>query len=121
MFTIKNNDDLKLAYLIMSAYETGEKPEKVIECKREIRRFLNRPGKNERIVKDYGIDGYIILFPLPSFVKSMNEAENYFEENCVIYARPSIYDCTGQAFTNWYKIVFRNNQFFVYHSVGFDV
>ena len=44
-----------------------------------------------------------------------------FEEFIEISVIPSMYDCTGQAFTNWYKIFKRRGQFWAYHSVVFDV
>lgn len=31
------------------------------------------------------------------------------------------YDCTGQAFTAWYRIVKMQGRFFAYHDVAYDV
>ena len=72
-------------------------------------------------MKDDGIDGYILLMELPDFLESKEEAEEYFEQRHVINATPSIYDCTGQAFTSGYKVFKRRNKFFAYHSVSYDV
>lgn len=34
---------------------------------------------------------------------------------------PSAYDCTGQAFTSWYKVFVRGGRFWAYHRVSVDV
>ena len=34
---------------------------------------------------------------------------------------PSQYDCTGQLFTNWFKLIRRRGHWFAYHSIGRDV
>ena len=34
---------------------------------------------------------------------------------------PSAYDCTGQAFTSWYKVFVRGGRFWAYHHVSVDV
>lgn len=125
---IRNKDDLRLSYMILNTYkeliEECKNPEKVsekiIEQKREIRAFLKKKSSG-KIVKDYGIDGYVALIELPEELEKLQEAEEYFEENEVIHARPSMYDCTGQAFTTGFKVFKRRNRFMAYHSVGFDV
>ncbi len=122
MFPIKNKDDLRTAYDYLSMLKEFHRPaQKQDEVKRAIREYINIEKSFERIVKDYGIDGYILLMELPEFLESKEDAEEYFEERHVIHAIPSIYDCTGQAFTSWYKIFKRRNRFFAYHSVSFDV
>lgn len=127
MFNIRQKEDLRLAYMLLTAYETAQEgegdkyKEKMTEIKREIRDFYKKKRIPVTLVKDYGIDGYIILFELPEYLESQQQAEEYFEENEVIKAAPSIYDCTGQAFTSWYKIFKRRNKFFAYHGVSFDV
>lgn len=95
----------------------------VKELKRDIRGFFRKEKEKlqRRLVKDNGIDGYIVLMQLPSFLNSKEDAAVYFEENEVMTCRPSIYDCTGQAFTSWYKIVERSGSLWAYHSVCFDV
>lgn len=121
MFKINNYHDLALAYEILElAFERG-KNEKAVELKREMRAFTNKPLSDRRFVQDYGMDGYVVLFPLPEYVKTMDEAKDYFEECEYIHYRPSAYDCTGQAFTSWYKLFVRNGRFHAYHSVAFDV
>lgn len=124
---VKNSSDLKIAYEILNVYKgitECEKPEKlkerIAEQKREIRRF-HKKTSDRRIVKDYGIDGYVLLIELPETLENLQDAEEYFEECETISAAPSMFDCTGQAFTSWFKVFRRRGRFFAYHSIGFDV
>ena len=94
--------------------------EKIEQQKREIRAFQKKQ-EGRRIVKDYGIDGFIELLELPEYIRSMAEGNEYFEECVANQAELSVYDCTGQAFTSWYKVFEREGKFFAYHSVSFDV
>ena len=91
----------------------------IIEIKQEIRKY-NHEVPCSRLVKDYGIDGYIELYELPNY-DDIKDAREYFEECERICYTPSPYDCTGQAFTVWYKIFKRWGRTWVYHRVGFDV
>lgn len=125
---VRNNSDLKIAYEILNTYkeliaehgETELVKDKIAEQKREIRKF-HKKSSDRRIVKDNGIDGYVLLIELPETLGNMRDAEEYFEERETICAIPSIFDCTGQAFTSWFKAFRRRNRFFAYHSIGFDV
>lgn len=74
-----------------------------------------------RLVKEYGIDGFIELIDIPDVFNTVELAEEFFHDFIEQKCRPSQYDCTGQAFTNWYKLFKRNGAFHVYHSVAFDV
>lgn len=97
----------------------------IVELKREMRRYLRQKAKampNERrIIKDYGIDGFISLERLPDDFKDVEEAREFFERFMTYEYRPSMYDCTGQRSTNWFKVIKRNNGYYAYHSVGVDV
>ena len=123
MFNIRNYDDLRLAYMILELdAEHGERrKEHADNLKRKMRKFCNAPLSEKRIVSDNGIDGYIVLYPLPEYIQTAEEAKEYFNQYEYIEMTYSAYDCTGKAFTSWYKIFNRNNRFFVYHSIGFDV
>ena len=103
---IRSENDLKLAYetinsfkeMMPMAQKTDVALEYIKELKRDIRAFFRKEKEKpqRRLVKDDGIDGYIVLIH-------------------------SMYDCTGQAFTSWYKIVERSGSMWAYHSVCFDV
>ena len=95
----------------------------VVNMKRGIRAYNNRPEQDARIIKDYGIDGYVELYRLPNELdaESKDEAESYFNSTRYEYCTPSQYDCTGQKFTNWYKLFRRHGHWYAYHSVGVDV
>lgn len=128
---IRSENDLKLAYetinsfkeMMPMAQKTDVALEYIKELKRDIRAFFRKEKEKpqRRLVKDDGIDGYIVLIQLPSFLNSKEDAAVYFEENEVMTCRRSMYGCTGQAFTSWYKIVERSGSMWAYHSVCFDV
>lgn len=111
---IRSENDLKLAYetinsfkeMMPMAQKTDVALEYIKELKRDIRGFFRKD---------------IVLIQLPSFLNSKEDAAVYFEENEVMTCRHSMYDCTGQAFTSWYKIVERSGSMWAYHSVCFDV
>jgi len=128
---IRSKNDLKLAYetindikeMLPKAQRTDTALEYIKNLKKDIREFFRKEKEKpqHRLVKDNGIDGYIVLMQLPSFLNSKEEAAIYFEENEAMTCRPSMYDCTGQAFTSWYKIIERSGRLWAYHSVCFDV
>ena len=98
--------------------------ERIIECKKEIRK--RNKLKDERrdyiLVKDYGIDGSVIKFPLPEHIETEDEAREYFDEYERIHFKPTPYDCSGQQFTSWYKVFQKpDGRFWCYHSIGVDV
>lgn len=95
--------------------------ENIIKVKRALREFTHKPLSEERIVKDDGIDGYIVLSPLPDRIKTPEGAHDYFMNTEYRECVPSMYDCTGQAFTSWFKIINRQGRFWAYHSICFDV
>ena len=116
---IKNENES--AILDMDSYNDSIK-----KIKKEIRDYYKREGeRKERLIKDNGMDGCIVLFKFPSEINSIkidsfDLADEYFKAYEYRRCRPSMYDCTGQSFTNWYKIIKRNNKFYAYHSIGFD-
>ena len=116
---IKNENES--AILDMDSYNDSIK-----KIKKEIRDYLKEEDKRkERFIRDDGIDGSIVLIELPSEINSVKIdsfelAEEYFKAYEYRTYRPSMYDCTGQVFTSWYKIIKRNNKFYVYHCISFD-
>ena len=134
---IQNKNDLRFKYktllwlkkikdkyysLDMESYNDSVK-----EIKKEIRDYYKEREKDRKewIIKDDGIDGGIVLFELPSEINSIKIdsfelAEEYFKAYEYRRCRPSMYDCTGQVFTSWYKIIKRNNKFYAYHCISFD-
>lgn len=96
--------------------------DKILKRKRKIREIYKRENeKPERhVVLDNGIDGYIELIQLPEKIKTKEGADGWFRCNEYLEYIPSAYDCTGQKFTNWYKLVNRNGRWWVYHSISVD-
>ena len=113
---IRCKEDLRDAYLIARHIPRMA----TTEFKREMRAYTHKPTPNFRIVKEY-VDGYVILYPLPEHLETANEAEEFFEQHEYIDSPNSPYDCTGRAFTEWYKIIKKNGRFWAYHSIGYDV
>lgn len=108
-------DELERAF--PSVHEEIEKRRK--ELKHDIRKF-NKKTSDRRYIRGDS-DYYIELIELPERIKSKQAASDYFQDKEFIQARPSAYDCTGQAFTSWVKFVKRNGKYYAYHEVSFDV
>ena len=136
MFNIKDNATFKIGYELLSLLETDEhdKPgmtgNLIPMMKKELRRYAHRDNMEDvgmgfmverRIVKEYGIDGYIELVSIPAVFENVSEADEFFRDFIYLRAYPSVYDCTGKPFTGWYKLFKRNNQFYAYHRIAFDV
>lgn len=133
---IRNSEDLRMKYesLLLanklknevSSIDVDRYNDFINEIKKEIRDYHKREdGRKEWLIKDYGIDGGIVLIELPSEINSVKIdsfelAEEYFKAYEYRRCRPSIYDCTGHVFTSWYKIIKRNNKFYAYHCISFD-
>ena len=136
---IQNSEDLRIKYellLLLNRFKNENESDildmdsyndYVYKIKKEIRDYYKEREKDRKewLIKDDGIDGGIVLFELPSEINSIKIdsfelAEEYFKAYEYRRYRPSMYDCTGQAFTNWYKIVKRNNKFYAYHCISFD-
>ena len=143
MMDISNDRDFRIGYAILPRLEklmaeNGGDPEGlVITLKRNLRQYAHRNTSSfdvgmgficeRHIVKDYGIDGYVELVSIPEVFDTLADdaegkpgAETFFKDFLELHARPSMYDCTGQFFTNWYKIFRRRGRFMAYHSVGCD-
>lgn len=61
----------------------------------------------------------IVRVLLDSFTE--DEVQEWFMWNRYMTATPSQYDCTGQLFTNWFKLTRRRGHWFAYHSISRDV
>ena len=105
--------------------QTGAKADKAKEYLDDLKRKARKSSQTVSdvvMVKSYGMDGYVLKFPLPGSITSAEDADEYFREYEYLYYRPSAYDCTGQHFTSWYKIFRKpDGRFWAYHSVSVDV
>ncbi len=126
---VQNNHDLKVAYeelcFLQKFLPVSKKPiavkEQILKLKRSIRDYGYSETPSREIVRDNGLDGYVLKVQLPDWIETREEAEEYMEENEKITMRPTPWDCSGQAFTNWYKVFNTNGSWRAYHSIGFDV
>ena len=104
--------------------QPNSKPEHVealiVDMKRKLRAESKRVDDRQTVFDD-GIDGFIVKFPLPEYIETREDADEYFREYEYIRMIPSAYDCTGQSFTSWYKIFQKSDgRFWAYHSIRFD-
>lgn len=102
----------------------------ICDIKRALREYSHIPPFTYKIdghevyarcVKSYDIDGYVELIKFPDSVKDRESAEEFFDAYLYRECRPSMYDCTGDSFTNWRKIFVRRGEYWCYHSVSFDL
>ena len=126
---IRDQKDLELAYEIIrlcdKAQDKFDNPEKskktITELKHEVRRYTKQEDTKRKVIKEYGIDGFIELIDLPEEVTTLSEAAQYFLENIKIECSPTCYGCTGKLFTGWFKVFRRNDRYIIYHMVCRDV
>lgn len=140
MFEIKDMADFRRGWEVLRIFNnpefrvqhhyTDELDKHIVLLKTALRAYANRETATNvglgfmverRIVKEYGIDGYVELVSIPEVFDSESSAEEFFHDFLERECHPSQYDCTGQAFTSWYKLFKRNGRFHVYHSICFDV
>ena len=124
---IRNDRDLREAYEIINTLawfiDQCDDPTKashtIDSIKRKIRSYYKAQDakRHDTLVKSYGIDGYIVRFDMPD----VSDPEAWFDDNERLVCRPSMYDCTGQAFTAWRKFATLGGRKVCYHSIGFDV
>ena len=129
MYRVKSNLDAKVGYVMLREVEklvasegtNNVREELIADLKRELRKWSKRETAEGSIVRDDGIDGFVSVAKMPYDFDSKEEAEEWFTENEYMEVRPSMYDCTGQMFTRWFKVFRRRGSWWVYHSVGVDV
>ena len=132
MLPINNSRDLRAAYEYCGLFETHLRnciPEHLAPnvnehlrlLKEQIRAYTHRPARKEILVRDYGCDGYVVRFPLPAWIETEEQANDYFESRYYMECRPSMYDCTGQLFTSWYTCKFWQGRWWAWHSVARDI
>lgn len=131
MFSITDNERLRDAYALLmfmqsdipaSAEKRAAVKNLAATIKREIRNYNNRPDPDVHIIcADY--DGRLELVQLPDELDKALKADaaDWFRDNCYLEAYNSPYDCTGQEFTNRYKLFRRRGHWFAYHSISRDV
>ena len=109
--------------------QTGVRANKAKEYLDEMKRKIRRANKatNYRFSEGETVfanefESAIFKYPLPAYLTTFEEAEEYFDEYERLYFIASPYDCTGQHFTSWRKIFRKpDGRFWVYHSIGMDV
>ena len=138
MFKVTGNESFREGYALLAILNNpdfGKDADKklleeyTIEIKRELRKWAHREtavdvGMGfmvERRVFGGDFDGYTELVTIPEVFDTEESADEFFNDFIKINYRPSMYDCTGQAFTSWYHLFKRNGRFYAYHRVAMDV
>ena len=125
--TIRNNDDLRLAYEILGIYAERDREanfkakwsDRIILLKREIRAFTKAENKRP-VVAFSDEDSVTYLQILPENIQTVEEADAFFYDYMErVICSP--YDCTGELFTVGHKAFQRHGRFYVYHTMGVDV
>lgn len=99
----------------------------IIRLKKQLRKQMKDDAlmefKHGKCVKQYDDGNIIILMPMleASFNLSKDEVERLFEDKYEIPIPNSPYDCTGQPFTSWFKVIKRRGLWWVYHAIAYDV
>lgn len=131
MFNINDMASLRAAYsfvrtlreVTVPVENVARRDRHIADVKREIRGFTHRAASHSHIVEERGCDGYIELVQLPEELDTANkvDAAEWFRANRYLEYFPTPYDCSGQKFTNWFKLFRRQGHWFAYHSVSLDV
>lgn len=96
------------------------------EYKRNLRRSMEEEAWHRftagRCIKDFGDGSAIMLVPILEayFNTPLDEVTRIFENNYEMHCPNSPYDCTGQPYTAWYKLVNRRGMWYAYHCIGID-
>ena len=130
-----NGMDLRTEYGVIRAWEKALKnggfgnpksaEEYLIKMKRDIREFNKRKSEMyadpqyRTFSDDY--ESVWIRKPLPDYIKTMEDAEEYFDEEERIEMIHYPWDCTGQKFTGRHCIFEVNGRFILYHRVDIDI
>lgn len=125
VFRINNRRDLRLAYGILATLKSLDKKnmnaEYVKQLKLDIREYQKLPKDGPEFVHSDSYGYTTIRIPVPEFLKSEEEIEDWFECEHRMICRPSQYDCTGQLFTISHKVVKLHGQTYLYHHIGMDI
>lgn len=131
--TIRNTKDLRRGYswLRLLQEHVGEFDDQRIirelirDQKQAIRKYYrDREAKlgGDETVLDCDFDRCIRHFPLPSGIQTREQAREYFEECEHIRFKPCAWDCSGQAFTAWFKLHRKpDGRWWCYHCICLDV
>lgn len=123
---IKNMNELAKAWDLLHFYtstmaELGNKPAaeaRVLELKKDIRRFNRAIARQEIAWEDEY--GYVEKVKAPKECIDWEDVVDWFEWHEKIDYSDRGYDCTGQMFTLWYKVVKLHGEWWIYHRIVCD-
>ncbi len=96
----------------------GYMADRLLNLKKKARQIARREYWPRALECD--ADGGTVLERLPGCTTEA-EAVEFFERHVYREYVPSQYDCTGQIFTNSFKVFNRGGEWYAYHSVCRDV
>lgn len=123
MTYVTNKQEYTVAWELLRYHmfeRTCKDDRKIIRLKQMIRKFQNKPVSEKRVF-NADFDGMTLVYPLPEWLESADEADEYFRTDEFIDAPCCAWDCTGKQFTAWYKIFKRAGRFWCYHRICLDV
>ena len=106
--------------------QTGTSTPGIIKLKKQLRKRMRDDAlldfKHGHCIKQYDDGSIIVLMPIleASFNLSKRDVELLFEGKYEIKLPNSPYDCTGQPFTSWFKVVKRRGLWWAYHAISYD-
>lgn len=133
MFSVCDKESARRAYDVISTFapmckKDGAVQQLIEELKRDVRKWAKETAVDVGMgfmVERRGIkgdfDGCLELISIPEVFDTMESADMFFRDFLYMDSPRSMYDCTGQAFTSWYKLFKRNGRFFAYHRISMDV
>lgn len=123
---IRDSSQLKATYGVLNDMQ-GMKAlpgmeEAVQKHIKQLRFLRQQEAKGERrVIRDYGINGFVELVRLPASLHTAEVAAAYFEGKEVVGCPNFPGGCTGLPFRGWYRVLCRRGNIWVYHSVSYDV
>lgn len=96
----------------------GYMADRLLNLKRKARQIARREYWPRAV--EFDSEGGTVLEKLPGCASEADAVE-FFERNVFKEYIPSPFDCTGQIFTNSFKVFKRGGEWYAYHSVCRDV
>ena len=117
---MKQIENYREAYIAELCLQIAPHDSAAPAVKRNLRRFYGQPGPRRRIIKENGINNYIEVVEMPDYVRTKEDAEDFFDN--VIYM--PFYVCgiysNGKKYTLGHRIMKRGEYYIAYHEVWID-
>lgn len=123
-----NYNNYRTRYELINMLEQKNEMSKYVfsKMKHDLRKDLDREAACDwargKCIKQYDDGTVIMLVPIVEayFFTEKEKVIRIFEDLYEIKLPNSPYDCTGQAFTSWYKVFKRRGIWYAYHCISYD-